>query len=66
MFAILVYDIPFGALTQLRAGTAPEGADWNGKFLIPWVRIGRANPKAEDPAVGERLWLLLEEYVKGY
>ncbi|KAI0040865.1 NAD(P)-binding protein [Auriscalpium vulgare] len=66
MFAILVYDVPFGALTQLRAGTAPEGADWNGKFLIPWARIGKANPKAEDPAVGEKLWLLLEEYVKEY
>ncbi|KAI0040862.1 NAD-P-binding protein [Auriscalpium vulgare] len=66
IFARLFHEVPLGALTQLCAGTAPEAADWNGKYLIPWARIGKANPKAEDPAVGEKLWLLLEELVKEY
>jgi hypothetical protein len=30
----MLYDVPYGALTQLRAGTSPEGADWNGKVGI--------------------------------
>ncbi|KAI0052001.1 NAD-P-binding protein [Auriscalpium vulgare] len=63
---MFLYDVPLGALTQLRAGTAPEAADWNGKYLKPWGRIGKANPKAEDPAVGEKLWARLEEEVKQY
>ncbi|KAI0051997.1 NAD(P)-binding protein [Auriscalpium vulgare] len=63
---LITHEVPLGALTQLRAGTSPEGADWNGKFLKPWARIGKANPKAEDPAVGEKLWALLEEETKKY
>ncbi|KAI0058523.1 NAD-P-binding protein [Artomyces pyxidatus] len=60
------YDVPLGALTQLRAGTSPEGADFNGKFLIPWARIGEPNPAIKDPKLGEKLWAYLENAVKDY
>ncbi|KAJ7499662.1 NAD-P-binding protein [Mycena latifolia] len=45
--------LPMGALTQLYAGTTAAGAELNGKYLIPWARIGTANP----------LWTWLEEQV---
>ncbi|KAL6302935.1 NAD(P)-binding protein [Sparassis latifolia] len=53
-----------GALTQLYAGTAPEGVEFGGKYLIPWARIGKARREANDPNVGQRLWEWLEEQVK--
>ena len=58
------YEAPLGALTQLRAGTSPEAADWNGKYLIPWAREGDCRKEAKDPALGEKLWAWLEEQVK--
>ena len=59
-----IHSVPLGALTQLRAGTSPEGADWNGKYLIPWAREGECRPEAKDPELGARLWAWLEEQVK--
>jgi hypothetical protein len=29
----MLYPVPHGALTQLYAGTSPEGKDFNGKVL---------------------------------
>ncbi|KAI0058522.1 NAD-P-binding protein [Artomyces pyxidatus] len=60
------HELPLGALTQLWAGTSPEGADFNGKFLIPWARIGKPNPATQDPNVGQTLWAYLEDAVKDY
>ncbi|KAI0309863.1 hypothetical protein OF83DRAFT_1071382, partial [Amylostereum chailletii] len=55
-----------GALTQLWAGTSPEGAEFNGKYLVPWARLGEANPPTQDPKTGERLWEWLEEQCAKY
>ncbi|KAI0051999.1 hypothetical protein FA95DRAFT_1675517, partial [Auriscalpium vulgare] len=63
---LVTHEASRGALTQLRAGTSPEGADWNGQFLKPWARLGKANPTAENPAVGKRLWALLEAETRKY
>ncbi|KAI0058525.1 NAD(P)-binding protein [Artomyces pyxidatus] len=63
---LLTRPVHFGALTQLYAGTSPEGADFNGKFLIPWARLGEPNPATKDPKVGEKLWAYLEDAVKDY
>ncbi|KAF8193003.1 hypothetical protein BJ912DRAFT_961714 [Pholiota molesta] len=52
---------PYGALTQLWAGTSPEGADLNGKYLIPWARVSAANKVAKDPKLAGDLWKWLEE-----
>ncbi|KIP02442.1 hypothetical protein PHLGIDRAFT_26578 [Phlebiopsis gigantea 11061_1 CR5-6] len=56
----ILYPASFGALTQLYAATAPEAADMNGQFLIPWARVGKARAETGDPAVGTRLWEWLE------
>ncbi|KZT64537.1 NAD(P)-binding protein [Daedalea quercina L-15889] len=53
-----------GALTQLFAGTMPEALNHNGGFMIPWARVGKCRPEAYDDALGERLYVWLEEQVK--
>ncbi|KAJ7927986.1 hypothetical protein B0H13DRAFT_2229089 [Mycena leptocephala] len=60
---LTLYPVPYGALTQLWAGTTEEGKTLGGKYLIPWARVGKANPAGEDPAVGKELWTWLEEQV---
>ncbi len=30
-----------GSYTQLFANTAPEAAGLNGRFLVPWARVGK-------------------------
>ncbi|CAE6426204.1 unnamed protein product [Rhizoctonia solani] len=56
----------YGALTQLWSGTMPEGENHNGKFLIPWARIGDPGKYGYDEKLSERLWTWLEEHIKGY
>jgi NAD(P)-dependent dehydrogenase (short-subunit alcohol dehydrogenase family) len=59
-----LYDVEHGALTQLYAGTVPEAVELNGKYLVPWARVGPTRQDARDPKVGEALWEWLEEQVK--
>lgn len=56
----LLYPVSYGALTQLWAGTSDETVDYNGKFLIPWARLGECRPETRDPEIGVRLWEWLE------
>ncbi|KZV89346.1 NAD(P)-binding protein, partial [Exidia glandulosa HHB12029] len=53
-----------GAVTQLYAATAPEAAEMNGKYLIPWARVGEANPAAANVETATKLWDWLEAEVK--
>ncbi|KAF8799007.1 NAD(P)-binding protein [Phlegmacium glaucopus] len=64
MVAFLLQPLPYGALTQLWVGTSPEGAELNGKYLIPWARVGKATSVANDPKLSGELWTWLEEQVK--
>ncbi|KAH9991367.1 NAD(P)-binding protein [Russula vinacea] len=57
----LLYPASYGSLTQLYCATSPAAEDANGKFFIPWARLGKANSVAEDPKLGEKLWMWLEE-----
>ncbi|KAJ7153072.1 NAD(P)-binding protein [Mycena crocata] len=60
---LLVYPVPYGALTQLWAGTTAEGATFNGKYLIPWARMGKTPPEALVPGAAESLWTWMEKQV---
>jgi retinol dehydrogenase-12 len=60
----MLYPVPLGALTQLYAGTSAEGASFNGKYLIPWARMGAANPAGEDPTLAADLWKWMEDQVE--
>ncbi|KDR69693.1 hypothetical protein GALMADRAFT_77276 [Galerina marginata CBS 339.88] len=59
----MLYPAPMGALTPLWAATSPEAADLNGKFLIPFARVGVASDASQDPKVGEKLFEYLEGVV---
>jgi NAD(P)-dependent dehydrogenase (short-subunit alcohol dehydrogenase family) len=62
--SLMLNPASFGALTQLWAGTSPEGLELNGKYLVPWARIGVPNPITEDPKLAEELWKWMEEQVE--
>ncbi|EPS94682.1 NAD-binding protein [Fomitopsis schrenkii] len=55
---------PFGALTQLWAGTAPEAIHENGKYAIPIARIARCRAEAYDDELGRKVWAALGDAVK--
>ncbi|KZT02807.1 NAD(P)-binding protein [Laetiporus sulphureus 93-53] len=55
---------PWGALTQLWAGTMPGALNHNGKFLIPWAKVGQCRKEAYDDKIGEQLWNWLQEQIK--
>ncbi|KAG9104003.1 hypothetical protein FRC06_006267 [Ceratobasidium sp. 370] len=60
---MLLWPAPYGALTQLYAGTAPEGAELSGQYLIPWARVFKARQDTQDEEAGRKLWTWLEEQV---
>ncbi|KAH7919068.1 NAD(P)-binding protein [Leucogyrophana mollusca] len=60
----MLYDTPYGALTQLYAATSPEAVELGGKYLVPWARVGPSRKDASDPKVGGALWEWLNEQVK--
>ncbi|KAJ7599590.1 NAD-P-binding protein [Mycena floridula] len=64
----LLYPVdPYGALTQLYAGTSPNALNvTNGAFFIPWAREGPTPPGAFKPGVGTELWEYLEKEVEGH
>ncbi|KAJ7040310.1 NAD-P-binding protein [Mycena alexandri] len=59
-----IYPASWGALPLLFAGTSPQGGDFNGKFIIPWGRLGLARKDTTDPQLGGDLWAWLEEQVE--
>ncbi|KAF9524290.1 NAD-binding protein [Crepidotus variabilis] len=60
----LLHPVAFGALTQLWAGTSPEGLELNGQFLIPWARRTTDLPSAASNAkLAADLWTWCEEQV---
>ena len=61
----MLHPAPLGALTQLYAGTSPQGADMNGTYLIPWAREGPVRKEAMDTKLAEEMWDYMEEQVKG-
>ncbi|KAL1754589.1 hypothetical protein FB107DRAFT_215342 [Schizophyllum commune] len=59
-----VYEADMGALTQLRAGTDPAAAEWNGKYMTCWARPYPNSPYADNEAEAKRLWEWLKDQVK--
>ncbi|EJF57874.1 NAD(P)-binding protein [Dichomitus squalens LYAD-421 SS1] len=64
--AVLLKPVEYGVLTQLFAGTMPEALNYNGEFLIPWARLGRAHPECYNDEIGERLWDWLQGKVRAF
>ncbi|KAL5483641.1 RDH1_3 [Sanghuangporus weigelae] len=53
-----------GAITQIYAGTSPEGKGLNGKYLIPWARVGKPREDILDEKKSTKLWDWLEEQTR--
>ncbi|KAN0080033.1 hypothetical protein V8E55_009599 [Tylopilus felleus] len=58
-----LFDVTYGAFTQLYAGTAPEAANLGGQYLSPWARVSAPRAYTQDPQLGKKLWAWLEEQV---
>ncbi|CAK5269920.1 unnamed protein product [Mycena citricolor] len=66
---LFLYPAPYGALTQLWAGTSEQGASMNGKarspccYLIPWARIGNTPKGGNDLGAQKALWEWAEKQI---
>ncbi|KAJ7041567.1 NAD-P-binding protein [Mycena alexandri] len=64
--SFILYPVrPLGIITHMWAGTAAETAEYNGKYLRPWARLGAPRQDTQDPELGRRLWNWLEDQVQG-
>ncbi|KAH9023935.1 NAD-P-binding protein [Lactarius hengduanensis] len=59
------YDVSYGAITSLYAGTAPAAGELNGKYLTVWARVTVPSKNALDAELAKKLWEWCEEQVKG-
>ncbi|KAJ7612679.1 NAD-binding protein [Roridomyces roridus] len=57
---------PMGAYTQLWAGTTAPHGQIDGQYLIPWARLGRADPIAASKQLEEEIIAYLREQVRGF
>lgn len=55
-----------GAINLLYAGTSPEGEGFGGKYIIPWARVWKLDPRATDEANQDRLVAWLDAELKDY
>jgi len=58
-----LYPLSYGVTTPLWAGTSPEGLQFNGKYLIPWARVGTDLPPGVNDQASEDLWNWCEDQV---
>ncbi|KAI6121324.1 hypothetical protein F5141DRAFT_1258230 [Pisolithus sp. B1] len=63
IFSLVVYDVSYGAITQLYAGTSPDVVGLGGQYFIPWARVGEPRADTQDPHIGKELWSYMEEQV---
>ncbi|EIN08964.1 NAD(P)-binding protein [Punctularia strigosozonata HHB-11173 SS5] len=66
MFKFILHPLRFGAISQLYAGTAPEAASYNGRYIRPWARLGEPHKQTKDEKEQEKLWQWIEDEVKEY
>ncbi|KAF5377139.1 hypothetical protein D9757_008777 [Collybiopsis confluens] len=64
----ILYPVEFGGIGPLYAATAPEGSEYNGKYLTAWARYDPDGPhkNLRDPQLAKELWAYMEEQVKDY
>ncbi|KAJ7359337.1 NAD-P-binding protein [Mycena albidolilacea] len=58
-------ELPGWQAWLIMSGTAAKTAEYNGKYLVPWARVGTPRADSQDTKVGEELWTWLEEQVAG-
>ncbi|KAF7793902.1 hypothetical protein EIP86_005024 [Pleurotus ostreatoroseus] len=66
MHSMILHPVELGALTQLYCGTAPEAADYNGRYLRPWARLGEPHKGTNDVQAQEEMWDYCDGEVKAW
>ncbi|GJJ10480.1 hypothetical protein Clacol_004706 [Clathrus columnatus] len=56
----------FGSINQLWAGIMPEAENAVGAYIIPWARIGKADPRSDNEELQEQLRAYLEEQIRPF
>ncbi|KAJ3997375.1 NAD(P)-binding protein [Lentinula boryana] len=62
----ILYPVSKGVLTQLYAATTPEAAQYNGKYLRPWARLGEPHPQTKDEVEQKKMWDYCMAAIKDY
>ncbi|KAH9015085.1 NAD-P-binding protein [Lactarius pseudohatsudake] len=57
------YDVSYGAITSLYAGTAPAVGELNGKYLTVWAPVAVLSKNVLDAELAKKLWEWCEEQV---
>ncbi|KAJ7182289.1 NAD(P)-binding protein [Mycena crocata] len=57
---------PMGACTQLWGGTVAEADEINGKYLVPWGKVGKPDKRTADPELEEQMIAYIREQIKGF
>ncbi|KAJ7876704.1 NAD(P)-binding protein [Mycena olivaceomarginata] len=55
-----------GAYTQLWGATIPEEDEVQGKYLVPWGKIGKVDPRASDRAQEDEVIAYVREQIQGF
>ncbi|KAI0322377.1 NAD-P-binding protein [Amylostereum chailletii] len=63
---LLLYDVSYGVLTQLYAGTSEEALQLNGEYLTAWARRQVPSKHATDAELMSKLWTWCEQQVEGF
>ncbi|KAJ3879747.1 NAD(P)-binding protein [Lentinula edodes] len=56
MNSVILYPVSKGVLSQLYAATDPAAAQYNGKYLRPWARLGEPHSMTKDEAEQQKMW----------
>ncbi|KAF7368465.1 Short-chain dehydrogenase/reductase family protein [Mycena venus] len=62
----VAYPAPMGAYTQLWGATAVEPGEVNGKYLVPWGKVGKPDPRALDRELEDEVIKYVREQIKGF
>ncbi|KAJ7815309.1 NAD(P)-binding protein [Mycena olivaceomarginata] len=63
---LFAYPAPMGAYTQLWGATIPEEDEVQGKYLVPWGKIGKVDPRASDRAQEDEVIAYVREQIQGF
>ncbi|KIK64217.1 hypothetical protein GYMLUDRAFT_259214 [Collybiopsis luxurians FD-317 M1] len=63
---LILKPISLGVLSQLFAATDPRAAQYNGRYLRPWARLGEPNPATKNEAEQQKMWDYCMTLVKDY
>ncbi|KAF9019195.1 NAD(P)-binding protein [Hymenopellis radicata] len=61
---LLIYPSEWGAYTLLWAAFGSGSENTNGKYIIPWGRVGKPGPCLRNRELAPKLWSWLEQQVK--